>query len=95
MCSEILVIANSSCYFPAMPIIATPYGDTFVRTFRVIRKDIWYLHFIFEAYDGVATVSTVNSREGIVEICIPSNRDEEVDLLLRAIGQEIPLDELM
>ena len=78
----------------SMPIVAPHHGDTVVRTFRVNRKDIWYLHFIFEAYDGVTTVSTVNSREGIVEICIPASRDEEAKLLLQAICQEIPLEEL-
>jgi hypothetical protein len=76
-----------------MPSVATELADTIVRTFRVSRKDIWYLHFIFEAYDGVATVSTVDSREGIVEICIPARRDEEAALLLQAIGREIPLEE--
>jgi hypothetical protein len=76
-----------------MPIVTPHHADTVVRTFRVNRKDIWYLHFIFEAYDGVATVSTVHSREGIVEICIPASRDEEAALLLQAICREIPLEE--
>ena len=71
----------------------TEHDDPIVRTFRVNRKDIWYLHFIFEAYDGVATVSTVDAREGVVEIYIPASRDEEAKLLLQAIGREIPLEE--
>lgn len=82
------------CYVPGMPLAATPYGDTLLRTFQINRKDIWYLHFIFEAYDGVATVSTIDSREGAVVLCIPSSRGEEAELLLQAICQEIPLVEL-
>lgn len=67
------------------------HDDSVVRTFRVNRKDIWYLHFIFEAYDGVGTVSTVNPPEGIVEIRIPASREEEGDQLLAALSREIEL----
>ena len=72
----------------------TQNGDCVVRTFRVERKEIWYLHFIFEAYDGVATVSTIDSREGIVEISVPASRGEEAELLLGAIGRELSLEEM-
>jgi len=68
------------------------YGATVVRTFQVNRKDILLLHVILEAYDGVANVSTVDSPNGIIEIHIPASRDEEAELLLRAICREIPLE---
>ena len=89
-----LVFSQGACYFPDMPLVEPHHGDIFVRTFRANRKDIWYLHFIFEAYDGVASISTVDSREGVVEICIPASREEEAELLLRAICREITLEEV-
>jgi len=74
-----------------MPIDTTRYGDTVARKFRINRKDIWYLHFIFEAYDGVGTVSTVDARNGVIEIHIPSSRDEEASQLIRELSREISL----
>ena len=68
--------------------------ETRVRTFRVDRKNIWYLHFIIEAYDGVATVSTVDSREGHVRVSIPSGRNDEAEMLLRALAREMSLEEV-
>ncbi len=77
-----------------MQRVATTFSDTLLRLFRVNRKDIWYLHFIFEAYDGVATVSTVDAKDGIVRIIIPAGREEEAGELLRELSLEISLEEL-
>jgi Domain of unknown function (DUF4911) len=75
-----------------MQNVATTISDTLIHVFRVNRKDIWYLHFIFEAYDGVATVSTVDPKGGIVQIRVPASRGEEAELLLRALSREISLE---
>jgi Domain of unknown function (DUF4911) len=72
----------------------TFHRTTLVRTFRLDRKDIWYLQFIFEAYDGVGTVSSLDSREGIVRIGIPASRGEEAELLLRELSREITMEEV-
>ncbi len=69
------------------------YTDTLVRTLRLDRKDIWYLHFVFEAYDGLGTVSSINSREGIVEVRIPASREEEGNSLLGELSREIRMEE--
>lgn len=41
-----------------------------------------------EAYDGIGTVTTVDSREGVVEVSIPESRLEEGDLLLGELLQD-------
>ncbi len=89
-------VENNKGHSPTIKRGSVPdcHGETTIRTFRVNRKDIWYLHFIFEAYDGVATVSTIDSREGIVILRIPSSRVEEAQQLLGALCQEISLEEL-
>ena len=68
--------------------------ETEVRYYRTKRCDIVFLHFIMEACDGVATVSTVNPEEGIVRIASPVSRVEEVALLLRALEKEIEMEYL-
>ena len=85
---------NARVIFQKMQTGATPHRDTLVRTFRLDRKDIWYLHFIFEAYDGVGTVSTVHPREGIVQISVPASRREEAELLIRELSREITMEEM-
>lgn len=77
--------------------MATPYlanEEMQYFLYRVNRSDIWYLHFIFEAYDGIGTVSTVDSREGIVQVGIPSSRIDEALKLLEEICHEIRIEPL-
>jgi Domain of unknown function (DUF4911) len=92
--SRPLSCGKARAIFPEMEIKATSLRDMIVRTFRVSRKDIWYLHFIFEAYDGLGTVSSVDPREGVVRILIPVSREEEAELLLRELSREIEMEEL-
>jgi hypothetical protein len=65
-----------------------------VRYFRVDRSHIAYLRFILEGYDGLATLSTVDAREGIVSFSIPESLVDDMDLLLQALGHELPMTEI-
>ncbi len=89
-----LLYHKARAIFQKMQTGAPPHRDMSVRTFRLNRKDIWYLHFIFEAYDGVGTVSSVDPRGGVVEIRSPAGREEEAELLLRELSREIEMEEL-
>jgi hypothetical protein len=51
------------------------------RYFRVGRRDLAYLKFIIEAYDGLATLSTVEREGAIVSITSPSCRAADLDQL--------------
>ena len=42
--------------------------QTSQRYFRINRRDISYLRFILEAYEGVAVVTTMDARSGIVKV---------------------------
>ena len=53
-----------------------------------------YLKFTIEAYDGLATLTTVDGGSGTVSITSPTGVAAETDALLRAIATEIPLTEL-
>jgi len=63
--------------------------NTIQKYFRVNRRDMAYLKFIVESYDGLAVLRTVNPREGIVEWMIPPSLVEEADELIASLREEI------
>jgi hypothetical protein len=67
---------------------------TVARYFRVNKRDLVYLKFILEAYEGLSTLSTA-AREGmVVRVSYPQCFSRDIDLLLRALGEEISLTEV-
>jgi hypothetical protein len=64
------------------------------RCFKVARRDIAYLHFIFESYEGLATLSTIDSKNGIVQLSIPQWFAADVNDLLQSLKTEITLTEI-
>ncbi len=65
-----------------------------MRYFRVNRRDIAYFRFTLEAYEGLATLSTLDARNGIVVLSIPECFAEDVDQLLKALAGEIAITEI-
>lgn len=64
------------------------------RCFKVARRDIAYLHFIFESYEGLATLSTIDRKNGIVQLSIPHCFEGEVNNLLQSLKTEITITEI-
>ena len=62
--------------------------------YRVDRRDISLLRFILEAYEGVATLTTVDAAAGIVKIGIAPGREPLVKDLLATLctSREILLE---
>lgn len=65
-----------------------------VRYFRVDRRDIVFLKFITEAYEGLSTMSTVDNREGIVSITCGEWAAADVSSLLEALSRDITMTEV-
>jgi len=61
------------------------------RSFQVARKDIAYLHFVLESYEGLAVLSSADRSSGTVTVRYPSDLAETVNELLTALGTEIAL----
>ena len=64
------------------------------RYFRVAGNDLVYLKFILEAYEGLATMSTVDQKRGIVKVSYGAWAAEDVAGLLGSLAGEISLVEL-
>ena len=50
---------------------------------------IHYLKFILEGYDNLAILSTVNARQGLVEIRYPPENKKDLKYLLSEITSDI------
>ncbi|KAF0218690.1 MAG: hypothetical protein FD174_2783 [Geobacteraceae bacterium] len=64
------------------------------RYFHITGRDLVYLKFIMEAYEGVATLSTADKRNGVVVIAYSDFFAETVNDLLATLREEISLVEV-
>lgn len=62
------------------------------RYYRVDRRDMVFLKFILEAYEGMNTMSTVDNREGIIRIAIMPGFEADMDGLLAELGSQVRLE---
>jgi hypothetical protein len=58
------------------------------RYFRLPSRHIAHFQFLVEGYDGIATVTTVDSKAAVLMLCIPDGLEGEVDRVLEAMAQE-------
>lgn len=56
--------------------------------YRVNRRDISYLRFILEAYDGLAVLTTVVAPEGVIRLSVAPGREDEAEWLLHELTTE-------
>jgi hypothetical protein len=64
------------------------------RFYRINRRDISFLRFILEAYDGVAVLTTQDVRQGIVSIAIAPGCETLVDGIITSLaaGEDIMIE---
>ena len=62
------------------------------KYYNVDRKDIGFLKFIFEAYDGMAVVTTMNSDKDLIMLRIARGFEEDVEIILDDLRQRIRLE---
>ena len=59
---------------------------------RIDRRQIAYLKFIIEAYDGIAVLSTVDPVQGIVKLSIAPGCEAEVETVLQDLKKDIMIE---
>ena len=69
--------------------------ETIQKYYRVDRKEISYLRFIFEAYDGIALIRTVDSAAGIIAFHISPGCISEAETIIQALRKEMIIEEQM
>lgn len=63
------------------------------KYYRIDRKNISFLKFIIEAYDGIAIITTVDRFNGIIMFRIPPGCENGVDAVLQDLRKNIWIEE--
>ena len=58
------------------------------------RKEIAFIKFIFEAYDGIAGLRTTDPAKGIIKLHIAPGSEEQVDRILQDLKKDILIQRL-
>jgi hypothetical protein len=64
------------------------------RFFQINRRDLVYLKFILEAYEGLSTLSTVDQIAGIVQLSYPACFAGDIANLISALAHDITITEV-
>lgn len=68
--------------------------DAIIRYYRLNRRDLVYLKFILEAYEGMSTLSTVDSSGVVVRLSVPAGFDVDMQDLMNAIRRDILIEDV-
>ena len=58
------------------------------------RRQIAFIKFVFEAYDGIAGMRTINPSKGIIKLHIAPGCEAEVDRILQDLKREILIKQI-
>ena len=67
---------------------------TIQKKYRVDRKKIGFIKFIFEAYEGIAVVSTIDSKKNLIMLSISPDLVEESDVIVNDLKKDFLFDEV-
>jgi hypothetical protein len=62
------------------------------RYFKVLHRDMVFLKFILEAYEGMNVMSTVDNVAGIIRIAIMKGFEADMDGLLAELGRQVSME---
>ncbi len=64
------------------------------KYYRVDRREIAFLKFILEAYDGLAVPTTIDSEKGIVVINIAPGCETDVEMILQDLKKNVMIENI-
>lgn len=65
--------------------------DTINLLIQIPPREIAFLTFVLESYEGVASMRTVDPGKGIVELMVPPHQREEIKKILESLSSEFPI----
>jgi hypothetical protein len=68
--------------------------ETANRYYQLASRDLVYMKFILEAYEGLSMMSTVDGKRGIVRVNYPVPFADDVAALMQALSKEIAVTEV-
>ena len=67
--------------------------DTISLLLQIPPHEIAFLSFILESYEGVAIARTVDPHQGILELMVSPDYQEEIREILKDLSQQFPIKE--
>jgi hypothetical protein len=64
------------------------------RYFQLPPAEIAYIGFVVHSYEGLAVVRTLEAKAGLIEMLVAPDFQEDLQDLLDALAQEVPMREL-
>ena len=68
--------------------------ETIKQVYRVDRKEISFLRFLFEGYDGIAVIKTIDPQKGVILFYISPGCEDDVEIILKDLKKEIRIERL-
>jgi hypothetical protein len=65
---------------------------TSIQYYRVDRREIAFLKFILEAYDGIGTIRTLDPVQGVISLHIAPGCQQQVTEILRHLKKDILIE---
>ncbi len=65
---------------------------TIHKKYWVDKAKIGFIRFIFEAYEGVAIATTLDSKKGLIRLAIPPERLQTVITIVDALNKEFKFE---
>ncbi len=84
-----LDVSESGCYEYRML-----KRDVITRDVRLNRRDIAYVKYIFEGYEGLVTVTTIDRSRAVIRLFIMPDSMSDVAGILEALKGEIDICEI-
>ena len=66
--------------------------QTIKQHYRVDRREIAFIRFILEAYDGLAIVKTLDPQAGLIEFQIAPGCEQDVEMILEDLQSRIMME---
>lgn len=65
---------------------------TIGKLYFIDKKSVGFVKFIFEAYDGIAVVETIDRPTSLIKLHIAPGCEQEVENVLRELKKEILIE---
>jgi hypothetical protein len=66
--------------------------NTVRRYYRIDRRQIHFLKFVLEGYDGVAVLRTIDPSEGLVVLHIAPGCQSTVDIIIQDLQRQVRIE---
>ena len=90
----LLVTRIKRCYDSVIHQHLT-YGyvlNTTSKLYIIDKKSVGFVKFIFEAYDGIAVVETIDRSRSMIKLHVAPGCEADVDDLIRALKKDIVIE---